>query len=54
MIKAYSPYLYKNEAEAVEELLEHFEWDRETASAVQSKAAALVEHTRKKKRALVN
>lgn len=49
MIKAYAPYLYKNEAEAVEELLEHFEWDRETANVVEAKAAALVEQTRQEK-----
>ena len=46
MIRSFSPYIYKDEAEAVEELLNSFEWPRDKALQVEQEAVELVNLTR--------
>ena len=49
MINVFSSYIYKNEAEVVEELLDFLDWDKATANTVHKNAIALVEKTRQNK-----
>ena len=46
MIRAFSLYIYKDEAEVVEELLTSFDWPRDKALIVEQSAIGLVEETR--------
>ncbi len=49
MFDAFSTYIYMNEPDVIQELLDYLDWDREKSDLIESSAIKLVEQTRRRK-----